>query len=167
MTEVCEMGAQEDAALVRRGYEAFSAGDMDTLGELFTEDAVWHTGGSGGLSGDKQGRDAILAYFGELASRSNGSLKVTLEDVATGDRSRKVGISQPPPPPSLTGQSEDWVAATFTRPGRSCPAMPRGSSQNLQIQNAIFPRKDLLKSLVWTLCLRMHWRELLKLSARL
>jgi ketosteroid isomerase-like protein len=86
MTEVCEMGAQEDAALVRRGYEAFSAGDMDTLGELFTEDAVWHTGGSGGLSGDKQGRDAILAYFGELASRSNGSLKVTLEDVATGDR---------------------------------------------------------------------------------
>jgi uncharacterized protein len=86
MTEVCEMGAQEDAALVRRGYEAFSAGDIDTLRELFTEDAVWHTGGSGGLSGDKQGRDAILAYFGELASRSNGSLKVTLEDVAAGDR---------------------------------------------------------------------------------
>ncbi|GGI01204.1 nuclear transport factor 2 family protein [Arthrobacter liuii] len=80
------MGAQEDTALVRRGYEAFSAGDMDTLRELFTEDAVWHTGGTGALSGDKKGRDAILAYFGELYSRSNGSLKLTLEDVATGGR---------------------------------------------------------------------------------
>jgi ketosteroid isomerase-like protein len=66
MTEVREMGAQEDAAVVRLGYGAFSAGDMDTLRELFAEDAVWHTGGSGGLSGDKQGRDAIVADFGEL-----------------------------------------------------------------------------------------------------
>jgi uncharacterized protein len=80
------MGAQEDTALVRRGYEAFIAGDMDTLRELFTEDAVWHVGGTGGLSGDKKGRDAILAYFGELGSRSQGSLKLTLEDVAAGDR---------------------------------------------------------------------------------
>jgi uncharacterized protein len=59
---------------------------MDTLRELFTEDAVWHVGGTGGLSGDKKGRDEILAYFGELGSRSQGSLKLTLEDVATGDR---------------------------------------------------------------------------------
>ncbi|GGI00450.1 nuclear transport factor 2 family protein [Arthrobacter liuii] len=80
------MGAQEDTALVRRGYEAFTAGDMDTLRELFTEDAVWHIGGTGPLSGDKKGRDAILAYFGELYSRSNGTLKVTLDDVASGDK---------------------------------------------------------------------------------
>lgn len=80
------MGAQEDAALIRRGYEAFSAGDMDTLRDVFTEDAVWHTGGSGGLSGDKKGREEILAHFRELGSRSTGSLKVTLDDVATGDR---------------------------------------------------------------------------------
>lgn len=85
-TEVSKMGAQEDVALVRRGYEAFSAGDMDTLMELFTRDAVWRVGGSGHLSGVKQGRDAILAYFRELGSRSNGSIKVNLEDVAAGDR---------------------------------------------------------------------------------
>lgn len=80
------MGSQEDTALVRRGYEAFIAGDMETLRDLFTEDAVWHTGGTGALSGDKKGRDAILAYFGELYSRSNGTLKVTLDDVASGDK---------------------------------------------------------------------------------
>lgn len=80
------MGSQEDTVLVRRGYEAFIAGDMDTLRDLFTEDAVWHVGGNGSLSGDKKGRDAILAYFGELGSRSKGSLKVTVEDVANGDK---------------------------------------------------------------------------------
>jgi ketosteroid isomerase-like protein len=85
------MGAQEDAALVRRGYEAFSAGDMDTLGTLFTEDAVWHVGGSGGLSGVKQGREAILAYFGELFSRSNGTVKVTLDEVIGGEN-HTVGV---------------------------------------------------------------------------
>lgn len=80
------MGAQENAALVRRGYEAFSSGDMNTLRDLFAEDAVWHVGGTGPLSEDKKGRDAILAYFGELGTRSNGSIGVTMEDVASGDR---------------------------------------------------------------------------------
>ena len=79
------MGAQEDAGLVQRGYEAFGAGDMDTLRGLFTDDAVWHLGGSGGLSGDKQGLDAILAYFGELFTRSGGTIRVDLDDLIAGD----------------------------------------------------------------------------------
>jgi ketosteroid isomerase-like protein len=78
------MGSQENAELVRRGYEAFSAGDMATLNELFTEDAVWHVPGSGDLSGAKQGREAIMAFFGELMSRSGGTVKVTLQDVIGG-----------------------------------------------------------------------------------
>jgi ketosteroid isomerase-like protein len=79
------MGTREDVDLVRRGYEAFGAGDMDSLRGLFAEDAVWHLGGSGGLSGDKQGLDAILAYFGELFSRSDGTIKVDLDDLIGGD----------------------------------------------------------------------------------
>jgi uncharacterized protein len=30
--------------LVRRGFDAFSKGDVDTLRELFDTDAVWHAG---------------------------------------------------------------------------------------------------------------------------
>jgi len=86
MTEVWEMASEENAAVIRRGYEAFIAGDMDTLMDQYTEDSVWHVGGSGPLSGDKKGKDAILAYFGELASRTNGTLKITLEDVTAGDK---------------------------------------------------------------------------------
>jgi uncharacterized protein len=79
------MGAEENAKLVRRGYEAFSAGDMGTLTELFPEDAVWHVPGQAGLAGTKNGRDEVFAYFGELVSRSGGTLKLTLHDVVGGD----------------------------------------------------------------------------------
>jgi ketosteroid isomerase-like protein len=60
------MGAQEDVAVVRRGYEAFNTGDMKTLTELFDESASWHTPGRGSLAGDHEGREATFAYFGQL-----------------------------------------------------------------------------------------------------
>jgi ketosteroid isomerase-like protein len=79
------MGTQENVELIRRGYEAFDAGDMATLREIIAEDAVWHVAGNGVLSGAKQGREAILAYFGELATRSDGTFKVTLREIIGGD----------------------------------------------------------------------------------
>jgi ketosteroid isomerase-like protein len=80
------MGIEEDAALVRRGYEAFNSGDVETLQGLFAPDAVYRVGGSGVLSGVKQGQEEIMAYFGELFSRSGGTAKVELQDVIAGER---------------------------------------------------------------------------------
>jgi uncharacterized protein len=80
------MGAEDNARLMRRGYEAFSVGDMATLTELFPEDVIWHVPGKGGLSGDKRGRDAVFGYFGELVSRSGGTFKVTVHDVIGGEQ---------------------------------------------------------------------------------
>ena len=80
------MGADDNAKLLRRGYEAFIAGDMASLTEMFAEDAVWHVHGHGGLAGVKQGRDEVFAYFGELVARSGGTFKVTLHDVIGGDQ---------------------------------------------------------------------------------
>lgn len=79
------MGSEENAELVRRGYAAFSSGDMATLTELFAENAVWHVPGDSPLSGPKEGRDAIFAFFGETMSLSGGTFKVTLDDVVGGD----------------------------------------------------------------------------------
>jgi uncharacterized protein len=58
------MSAQEDAELVRRGYEAFIAGDMVWLNEHLHENVVWHNPGQNLLSGDYRGREAVLAFFG-------------------------------------------------------------------------------------------------------
>lgn len=79
------MASAENVELVRRGYEAFNAGDMETLSELFAEDAVWLAPGNGALSGRKEGRDAILSYFRELGTRSDGQLRVTVQDIIDGE----------------------------------------------------------------------------------
>ncbi len=87
------MGTAENVELVRRGYTAFNAGDMETLSDMFAEDAVWYVAGSGVLSGTKQGRDAIMSYFGELGARSQGSFQANLDDVVGGEK-YTVGIQQ-------------------------------------------------------------------------
>jgi uncharacterized protein len=57
------MSAQQDAELVRRGYEAFIAGDMEWLNEHLHENVVWHVPGSNLMSGDYRGREDVLAFF--------------------------------------------------------------------------------------------------------
>ena len=43
--------------IVRRGYQAFSEGDMATLGSLYTDDVVQTMPGKNQLSGEYKGRD--------------------------------------------------------------------------------------------------------------
>jgi ketosteroid isomerase-like protein len=57
------MSAQEDAELVRRGYQAFIAGDMEWLNEHLHERVVWHVPGHNLLSGDYRGRENVLGFF--------------------------------------------------------------------------------------------------------
>ncbi|WP_120953123.1 nuclear transport factor 2 family protein [Arthrobacter oryzae] len=87
------MGTAENVELVRRGYTAFNSGDMATLSGMFAEDAVWHVAGSGVLSGTKQGRDAILAYFGELGARTQGHFQANVQDIVGGEK-HTVAIQQ-------------------------------------------------------------------------
>jgi ketosteroid isomerase-like protein len=80
------MSQQSDIDTIRRGYAAFSAGDIDTLrNEVFTPEAVWTVPGNGYFSGPKEGVDAILQFFGDIFERSGGTLEVLLDDVAAGD----------------------------------------------------------------------------------
>ena len=55
--------AHPNADLVRKGFEAFGAGDMATLDAILADDAVWHSSGSGVLSGDFVGKHAIFGNF--------------------------------------------------------------------------------------------------------
>ncbi|MEA2375829.1 MAG: uncharacterized protein QOD53_2292 [Thermoleophilaceae bacterium] len=86
------MGADENAAIVRRGYEAFNSGDMDTLMDLFDEGASWHTPGRSSLAGDHDGRDAAFAYFGRLGQGTGGNFQAEVQEVLADDDGRVVGI---------------------------------------------------------------------------
>ena len=62
-----------NGALISEGYAAFAKGDMDTIAGLFDDDIAWHTSGTGVMSGDYAGKDAVFAYFGKLMELTEGT----------------------------------------------------------------------------------------------
>ena len=80
------MAEQPNQLLVRRGFEAFTTGDIDTLVEVIADDAVQVMPGNNVIAGEHKGRDAILAMYGRLFEETAGTLKVVLEATyAAGD----------------------------------------------------------------------------------
>jgi ketosteroid isomerase-like protein len=77
--------AQENAATIRRGYEYFNTGNLKDLTQIFAEDVVWHGGGRGRFAGDKRGRDATFAYFGQLGELTGGSFRAELHDLVANE----------------------------------------------------------------------------------
>src|ERR687898_2808987 len=77
--------------LIRQGYDAFSAGDMDTLRQLFHPDIVWHAPGRSQLAGDHRGVDAVLGFFGKTMELTAGTFRVEVHDVVADDQ-HSVGL---------------------------------------------------------------------------
>jgi uncharacterized protein len=71
--------------LIRRGYDAFSRGDMDTLRELYHPDIVWHAPGRSQLAGDHRGVDAVFGFFGQVMELTGGNFRVEVHDVVAND----------------------------------------------------------------------------------
>jgi ketosteroid isomerase-like protein len=86
------MATGANAEVVRRGYEAFNAGDLETLTSLFDENAAWHTPGRSSVAGDHVGRDAAFAQFGRYGGETAGTFKATLQHVLESDDGRVVGV---------------------------------------------------------------------------
>ena len=79
------MSDHPNVELVRRGYEAFSKGDLQTVDALFADDIVWHEGGAGPFGGERRSKKEVFEFFGELAERSNGTFAIEIHDVVGGD----------------------------------------------------------------------------------
>ncbi len=69
----------------RRGYQAFADGDMATVGELLSDDIVWHVGGNNQLTGDYEGKEAVFGFFARLMEESGGSFKNDIHDMLAND----------------------------------------------------------------------------------
>ncbi|MEU3291336.1 nuclear transport factor 2 family protein [Streptomyces longwoodensis] len=86
------MAEHPHAALVRKGYDAFQRGDMDTMRGLMTGDCTHHVPGSHPLSGDHKGIESVLDYYGRLGSETDGSFRVELRDVLVDGRGHAVSV---------------------------------------------------------------------------
>jgi len=73
--------AHPNEEIVRQAYKAFGEGDMDTLRSLFAPDAVHSATGNNPISGDYNGVDEILGYYGKLFERSDGTFTAELKTV--------------------------------------------------------------------------------------
>jgi uncharacterized protein len=63
--------AHPNADLVRKGFEAFAAGDMTTMGQIIADDAKWHFPGIGPASGDFEGKEAIFGGFARIPQETD------------------------------------------------------------------------------------------------
>jgi len=63
--------AHANADLVRKGFEAFDAGDMTTLDAIMADDVVWHASGSGPISGDFVGKQAVFGSFARIPQETD------------------------------------------------------------------------------------------------
>ena len=84
------MSANEDT--VRRGYEAFGQGDMDTLRSIMTPDVVQSVPGKSQVSGDHKGVDSVLGYYGTLFELTGGTLKADLQSVTAEGADKVVAV---------------------------------------------------------------------------
>jgi ketosteroid isomerase-like protein len=73
--------AHPNEELVRKGYKAFGEGDMDTLRSLFAPDAVHQATGNNQVSGEYNGVDDILGYYGKLFELTDGTFTAELQSV--------------------------------------------------------------------------------------
>jgi ketosteroid isomerase-like protein len=78
--------------VVRRGYAAFNASDIDTLTQIFDKASSWHTPGQSPVAGHRHGRDEVFAQFGRYVGETNGTFKATLKKVFVSDDGSVVGF---------------------------------------------------------------------------
>jgi ketosteroid isomerase-like protein len=74
-----------NADVVRRAYDAFSRGDMDGLGALFTDDITFSIPGRSPLAGEYKGKEAVFGFLQNLMQISGGTVRVDAHAIVAED----------------------------------------------------------------------------------
>lgn len=83
------MSADENTRLAQSGYEAFGRGDMAALAEMMTDDIEWVNPGDPDddpNAGTFKGKEAVLGWFGGLASTHDFTTFEPREFIAQNDK---------------------------------------------------------------------------------
>lgn len=76
--------AHPNEDLLRRGYEAFRSGDLDTMSELFADDITWRASGDSPLSGEFHGQQEVFANFARIPELTS-AFDMQIHDVLAND----------------------------------------------------------------------------------
>jgi ketosteroid isomerase-like protein len=75
--------AEDNAALIKGGYDAFSRGDIPAAFAVFAEDIHWHVPGRGPLSGDYRGHAEVGGFFQHFMELSAGTFRIRVDDAGS------------------------------------------------------------------------------------
>jgi uncharacterized protein len=78
--------SQENVEIVRRGFEAWNAGDMDALREYFDPNVILHTLEGWPEPGPYIGRDAVMRWFEQLRDTWDSDAFDRIDFIDAGDR---------------------------------------------------------------------------------
>jgi len=78
--------AHPNVETIRKGFEAFMKGDIETARSIFHPNVAWHTPGRSPFAGDLEGFDAIARWGSQLVERSAGSFREELISVQADDK---------------------------------------------------------------------------------
>ena len=75
------MSGHPNAKLVRKGYEAFNAADIEAIHDVLAPDVVWHEPGRSAVAGDYKGVEEVLGFLRRLHDLSGGTFSAELVDL--------------------------------------------------------------------------------------
>ena len=91
---------EQNIQLVKKGYEAFAAGDIDAVMNLFDDNIEWVQPGDSAISGTYHGKGELGQLFGRLAEKSatiaprrflaDGDMVIVLSETTAGNETSEV-----------------------------------------------------------------------------
>jgi len=112
--------SEDNLGVIRRGYDAFGRGDINTLLESFDEQVSWVTPGPPELatSGRRTGRQEVAEFFVSVNELFDIQRFEPKEFLAQGDRVVVVGSETARARPTGNVIEADWVHVFTLRNGK-------------------------------------------------
>ncbi|OBJ48416.1 nuclear transport factor 2 family protein [Mycobacterium sp. 1423905.2] len=122
---------QENVELIKKGYQAFNAGDVDTVMSLFDEDIEWTQPGESAISGVYHGKREIAELMAKMAEKQTS---VTGDHIlADGDLVVMLGQT------TVAGETTDAATVFTVRDGKTVRVQAYGDTASLE---RIFGKKE-------------------------
>src|SRR5215831_7265861 len=86
--------AERNIEMARKGYQAFNEQHLEDAMDTIADDVVWHAGGENPISGEYQGKQAVMDFFMKFGQLTEGTYEADIHDIlATADHTVVIGTS--------------------------------------------------------------------------
>lgn len=85
---------ERNIEMTRKGYQAFNEQHLEDAMDTIHEGIVWHSGGDNPISGEFQGKQAVMELFVKFGRLTEGTYEADVHDiVASDDHTVVIGTS--------------------------------------------------------------------------